>query len=213
MEKVDIRKCKLAYLEDTFELQPNLHLKLLDDWLIVDEISISEFEQQALTFFQQDLIEFGNTWNEQELRELFIGTVFALAQVKSDNFHYFSERNISAIIGDIELQGRVDAMIAKGRYEPKLPYVCMNQYKREIDPDGDINAQTLAAMLVAQEMNGHHLPVYGVSIKGAVWRFLVLNQKDYAISIGFGADTPDLFDIVRILKKLKKYVSEMVAKY
>lgn len=61
-------------------------------------------------------------------------------------------------------------------------------------------------MLVAQTLNPHQHPIYGCYVKGAVWYFLVLQDKQYMISNGYVATRDDLFDIFRVLKALKQIV-------
>jgi len=61
---------------------------------------------------------------------------------------------IGAIIatsdGDIELSGEPDGIIATGFREPEIPPMpAFTEYKRQLDPNGDLVGQTLAAMLSA----------------------------------------------------------------
>ncbi|MEO0416295.1 MAG: hypothetical protein AAF226_15215 [Verrucomicrobiota bacterium] len=49
-----------------------------------------------------------------------------------------------------ELSGEVDAVVAKGRYEPVAPYFCLHEYKPEKGRDLDPAAQVLSAMLAAR---------------------------------------------------------------
>jgi hypothetical protein len=211
MEKLEFRKWTTTALEDKFGLYQNFDSPTLNQWVQNHkEIVLSDFEIQSLLFHQSQLIKGIEGWNEQELREKFIGCIFSLVDFEQINYNYFAERELESTINDVILYGRVDALIAKGRREPKLPYFCLNQYKRDTDANGDVNGQTLAPMMAAQEINKHNFPVYGISIRGAVWRFLVLREKEYAVSRIFSADGEQLFDIFRNLKKLKEYIIEFV---
>ena len=112
---------------------------------------------------------------------------FHLSVVCIDQFQYtefvmFSERFLGARIGNYELSGYPDTIVAKGRRRPKMPYFCFHEYKKEQENKGDPAGQCLATMLVAQELNNNQPPIYGVIVKGLMWSFLVLKGKDYAIS-------------------------------
>jgi len=86
----------------------------------------------------------------------------------------------------------------------------MNEYKKEKDPQGDPGAQALAAMMVAQEQNVCQFPVYGLYVKGKLWYFMTLLGKEYGISEPYVASLEHIFDIFRILKRLKQVICEIV---
>ncbi|MCP4399230.1 MAG: hypothetical protein GY801_18250 [bacterium] len=75
----------------------------------------------------------------------------------------------------------------------------------------DPAAQALAAMLVAQELNEHHAPVYGCYIKESFWYFMVLRERAYCISEPYVATRDDIFEIFRILKVLKRIIIDLTA--
>jgi hypothetical protein len=150
-------------------------------------------------------------WNETELAYNFIGPVMALARFSTKQFNFFAERPLSGIVDGIEMGGRPDGIIASGFREPQQPYFCLQEYKKEKDPEGDPAGQVLAAMLVAQEINKHRLPVYGCYVKGEVWHFMTLENRAYAVSEGYLATRQaDLQDIFRILKFLKIIISDFI---
>ena len=68
----------------------------------------------------------------------------------------------------------------------------------------------LAAMLVAQELNEHKHPIYGCYVKGVIWYFVVLQGKEYAISLPYVAVREDIFAIVSILKALKPIIRDLI---
>ena len=88
----------------------------------------------------------------------FISPLIVLADIDDEQIGYFLERPLSAQIGDYQLSGIVDGMIATGFREPDLPLFCMHEYKRSIENQGMPDAQVLAAMLVAREINQNHKP-------------------------------------------------------
>jgi hypothetical protein len=117
---------------------------------------------------------------------------------------------LAVTIGDYELSGRVDGMIATGFRNPKKPYFCMNEYKRATDPNGDPQGQALIAMLVAQQLNENRKPMLGCFIVGSRWCFMALVGKEYAISHSFSFDDDDIFDIFRILKGLRHQIEALL---
>ncbi len=212
MEKRPFSTWSKDGLEESFGLRQIKAIASLESWLAQSaQFETDAFEKQTLARLRDSLNAKADDWNEIELSEYFIGPVLSLVNFNTDDFSIFSEREISGIVGDYEIFGAPDAMIAKGRRKPKLPYFCFHEYKREFEPKGDPAAQALAAMLVAQEMNGHRLPVYGMYVAGRNWYFMTLQEKEYAISPPFVAVLEDhLIQIMRILKALKAIVIELV---
>ncbi len=199
----------LATLDDTFALEQIAILPALEQWLDGDA-DLSDFERQALITFQGQLRLNVHDWNERELGYNFIGPVIALVKYTSKTFNFFAKRSCSGTVDDIEMGGQPDGMIASGFREPKIPYFCFQEYKKETDPKGDPAGQVLAAMLVAQELNAHHAPVYGCYVKGSLWYFMVLRNRSYCISEPYVATRDDVFDIFRILKVLKRIIADSV---
>ena len=202
----------LEELDTTFRLQVLDNSPVLEDWLTgTRQAQLSDFERQALHSFQILLHTHVYDWNETELAYNFIGPVMALADFSTKQFNFFAERAFSGTVDEIEMGGRPDGIIASGFRAPKQPYFCFQEYKKEKDPEGDPAAQALAAMLVAQELNQHRLPVYGCYVKGEVWHFMTLQERGYCISDGYLATRQtDLYDISRILQVLKQIISEFV---
>ena len=213
MKKLAFRECTLTLLDRTFGLRRVFTSRTLDQW-IQQKPSLDETEKIILKNYQELLILNSDAWNEQELALNFIGPVFGLARFSDPyRFNFFSERRIGAIVSglkeDIELSGDPDGIIATGYREPEIPMFAFSEYKRELDPSGDPAGQTLAAMLVGQTINERPQPLYGAYVVGQQWRFLVLEEKQYAISPDYSALTDDIFDIFRILKTLKQIVIEL----
>ena len=197
----------LAELDRTFSLTVVDESPVLKSWL-AGHAEISPFEQEALHSFRSLLAAHVYDWNETELAYNFIGPVMALVRFSTREFNFFSERPLSGTVDGIEMSGRPDGIIASGFREPQQPYFCLQEYKKEKDPEGDPAGQVLAAMLVAQEINQHRLPVYGCYVKGEVWHFMTLQQRAYSISEGYLATRQaDLQDIFSILKFLKTIIS------
>lgn len=158
----------LAALDETFNLKQVRKMAALETWLS-GSADLTDFERHTLVELQENLILNAHDWNERELAYNFIGPVMAFVKFTTEHSNFFVERFLSGTVDGIELGGRPDGMIASGFREPKKPYFCFQEYKKELDPEGDPAAQALAAMLVAQELNEHHAPVYGAYVNGSFW--------------------------------------------
>ncbi len=206
---LNFKNCTLALLDETFDLEQTDDNQTLQTW-IDGHAEISDVEQQVLAMLGKTLRDHVHDWNEMELIQHFIGPVFSLVNFSTRKFGLFAEREFGAVVEGVEMSGRPDGMIASGFRLPKKPYFCFQEYKKETDPAGDPAGQALAAMLVAQEINEHQHPVYGCYIRGQLWFFMVLEGKNYGISVPYAASRDDIFDIFRILKVLKQMVTEFV---
>ncbi len=205
-------ECTLENLDEILNLKPLLlnEMPILQTWLN-GASEVSEYEQKYLLTLQGYLQNNIEAWNEQELAMHFIGPVFALVQFSyAKKFNLFAERLLSGLVEGIEISGRPDGMIATGYREPKKPYFCFQEYKKDKDPNGDATAQALAAMLVAQELNEHQFPIYGCCVRGRHWYFMALQGKEYGISDSYTATKNEIYDILRILKVLKQMLIERV---
>jgi hypothetical protein len=96
-------------------------------------------------------------------------------------------------------------MIADGILEtPKTPYFYFQEYKKVKDPKGDVTAQVLEAFLIAQENNKTPNPLYGCTVSGRYWEFLIMLDKTYCISKSYDCtDNDDLLQIIAILRQFK----------
>ncbi|MCI5188615.1 MAG: hypothetical protein D3905_02215 [Candidatus Electrothrix sp. AS4_5] len=212
LPKRSFREWTLAELDRAFKLTVLDTSPVLEDWTN-GQAEISPFEQQALRSFQTLLKTHVYDWNETELAYNFIGPLMTLVRFSTKEFNFFAERPLSAVVDKVEMTGRPDGIIASGFREPQQPYFCLQEYKKEKDPEGDPAAQVLAAMLVAQELNQHQLPVYGCYVKGEVWHFLTLEERSYAISQGYLASRQaDLNEIFCILKHLKVIITACIGR-
>jgi len=205
MKPLTFKDWTLTGLEDTFGLKQIWQSDLLQQWEN-NTFQITEVENTILLQLQQSLIRGGRAWNEVELENKFISPLIMLANIDDEQIGYFLERPLSGIVGDYELSGTVDGMIATGFREPKKPYFCFHEYKRSVENQGTPDAQVLAAMLVAREMNQNALPIYGLFVVGLVWNFVLLNRQEYCISAEYTAANEDIFAIFKMLKALKQII-------
>lgn len=200
---------KLADLESTFGLRQVLTLPALEAWLTAQE-TLTDKEMMILQEFQSGLKANVFGWNEQELSLQFVGPVLTLAHFGTDRINFFAGREFRGMVAGQEMFGKPDGMIAAGQKSPEKPYFCFQEYKKNIDPDGDPFGQCLAAMLVAQSINPQTFPVYGLVVVGQQWNFMLLDGLQYAISPGYSALDDDLYHIFMMLKKLKKDILKMM---
>ena len=214
MEKDEIKKANfrdwtLTKLDKTFGMKQIFPKEsvLLQKWKEkAQKETISEFEQQTLLNLQEPLQRGGKAWNEFELENKFISPVIMTAKIDDKEIAYFLERPLEGKIGDYHLSGIVDGMIATGFREPDIPFFCMHEYKKSIENAGMPDAQALAAMMVAREMNDNKKPIYGMYIVGLIWNFMILESKEYCISKSYNAEDEEVFDIFKMLKALKQII-------
>lgn len=204
-KELKFNECTLLKLDKMFALTQVDECVTLDEWLNQDN-EISDWERQNLLFFQKVLIHNVYNWNETELIQNFIGPIFTLVNFSSKRFNYFAERGFGSKVDEVMLSGNPDGIIASGFREPEKPYFCFQEYKRHLDPKGDPAGQALAAMLVAQEINQHKHPIYGCYVVGDIWRFMLLQEREYGMSASYSATGDGIFDIFRILKVLKTFI-------
>jgi len=202
---INFNECTLFSLDKQFNLESCETLPALQSWLN-EQMEISESDRAILEKFRYPLKQYVHDWNEVELLQRFIGPIFSLIDFSSRRYNLFAGRSLKGTVEGIELGGQPDGLIASGFRKPEKPYFCFQEYKKEKDAEGDPAGQVLAAMLVAQEINEHKHPIYGCYVRGALWYFLLLQGKQYAISDGYLATRDDLFDIFRILHGVKQIV-------
>ncbi len=206
--KSNFRQWTLEALEEAFDLQQQFQHPVLDR-LFAFDYSPNEMEIYYLNLLRDNYVHYGGEdWNEVELENKFISPLFVLSQIDNRKFSYFLERDLRATVGNYELSGKVDGMIASGFRSPKKPYFCLHEYKRESDPNGDPKGQALVAMLSAQALNADEKPVLGCYVIGKVWRFIVLDGLNYTFSQTLIADSSDLLVIFRILKALRHEIEQ-----
>ena len=209
MKKVNFRDWTLDKIDEAFGTVQIVNHPTLTEWLTFD-YAVSEYQQHFLMDLQEALLIGVDDWNEVELENKFISPLIVLAKFDNRKMSYFMERELSVVLNEYELSGKVDGMIASGFRSPKKPYFCMNEYKRESDPTGDPRGQALIAMLAAQQLNDEQNIVFGCYIVGKSWRFMVLEKKEYAISKSFSADDYEILDIFRIMKGLREQIDKII---
>lgn len=196
-------------VEDLFNIQQVDALPILNEWL-APLLKTNEHEDYFLHEAKNELKKFVLQWNEDELKMFFIGPIIKMAKLETEAFKPFTQRNLIATINTIEVSGRIDFMIAKGKRTAKPPYFCIHEYKQEIGSDGEPLGQLLIAMLAAQTLNENKFPILGAYIVGRNWFFVVLEDSQYAVSPSYDAASDDIFQIFAILQKSKEIIQRFI---
>jgi hypothetical protein len=189
-------------LEQTFLLERVESMPTLENWLRA-EFPMNDVERAVIASLQENLAAEIDLWNEDELKFKFIAPFLSLVRYDTPYFHVFTQRTLSATVGDVQMTGRVDFMVATGKSKPVRPFFFLHEYKKTFAPNNNPLAQLLAEMVAAQELNSVPHPLYGLYIVGRSWFFVVLEGKKYGVSIAYDATQPDVRDILQILKAAK----------
>ncbi len=209
MEKVDKLGFDLGVIIEAFNISVPDESILLNDWLSA-EYKLDQFEQWLFDRIYARTRVDGGYWNEEELKIKFVGSVFDLADIDTKNqIKVFYERPLAANVEGYALSVVTDCMVAKPLpfNKPQKPYFFCQEFKKKRGEKNDPEAQMLTAMLIAQELNQDHVPIYGGFLFGPYWQFAILNDRTYLNSQDFNATNPDdLLKIIFILRKLKEVI-------
>ena len=204
-------------LEQTFGLKSVKTHPVMTAWLSANE-AITLEEQAKMKKLQYDLQKEISFWNEEEVKLFFINDIIRMVEFKrEDIYKTFAQRILSCSVNNIqsepvEMRGRVEMVVSAGKQKPRQPFFFIHEYK-PLRPTGasDPEGQLLSAMLTAQTLNTATYPMYGVYIQGKYWNFMILKDKDYAISESFNAaKEEDLNQIVSMLKRCKYYIEKQL---
>lgn len=201
-------------IEQEFGLQKTKKSALLEEWLTNKGFVLTALQTELMTRLQVSLEVHYQDWNEEELKLNFIAPLLTSVVNYSDSQQYqpFAERTLKAEIGNFELSGTIDWMLASGKQIPRKPFFFLQEYKRTKMADSDPLGQLLIAMLVAQTLDEQKRPVFGAYIMGKDWHFIVLdNNNTYAESKRFhGDEVQDLLDIIAILENTKHIAQKYI---
>ena len=213
-KKFSFGTATLPKVDETFGLRVVFQSETLEQWLQdAQKIQLTNFEENYCQMLQQLLQRNINSWQEQELSLHFIGPIFSIVDfTEVYRYNLFAQRYIEVEKNDFILSGTPDGLIASGYYEPKIPFFAFSEYKRQRDPNGDPAAQALAAMLAGQILNGEPIQtMYGCYVIGTDWKFMVLDGNHYCISRDYSALSHEIYDLLKILKALKKIIIKRTA--
>jgi len=166
-------------------------------------------EASRLEILRQRLALNGNDWNEEELKMHFVALLVDIVHLhEPSKVQVFYERELSAVVEDIELSAKTDLLLATplGVSTLKQPYFCLQEFKKSRATGKEPEGQMLAGMLIAQALNRNGKTVYGAYIIGRNWFFASLEGKQYQVSRQFDASSPEgirqVFSILRTIKHI-----------
>ncbi|TAE03206.1 MAG: hypothetical protein EAZ97_01775 [Bacteroidetes bacterium] len=167
----------------------------------------------AIEELRESLKEYVETWNEDELKTMFINPFVRLANFVSPNYKVFTQRPMSIKYANDSLitEGKVEFMLAKGLKTPRKPYFFLHEYKPEKRRDNDPCGQLLIAMVASQKMNDDQLPLYGIYVVGRNWFFVILDGNEYAVSKSYSAEDEEVFKIFAMLLYIKDIMEKIYA--
>lgn len=201
-------------IELTFGVNRAKKLPTLETWLTTD-MPIEDWEKKAIDRLQARLMENADNWQEDEIKSFFNIPLIDIVNFFGENEQYktFTQRILSGKLPtlegkEIDLQGRVELLVATGKQKPRQPFFFLNEYKPQLKGKNDPLGQLLIAMLVAQSKNANEKLVHGVYVIGKFWNFVVLEGKNYAISESYIATSDDIYRIFQMLKTMKEYVEK-----
>ncbi|MDZ7896828.1 MAG: hypothetical protein U5N85_02210 [Arcicella sp.] len=200
-------------VENTFDIKRQKNLPALTEWLDASGIVLSKETLSILDVLKDELLEYIEYLNEEELKVRFIGKIINLVRFDYlGRYRTFFGRQLTAETDEYILSGEVDFMVATGKMVPKQPFFFLHEYKQELKRDNDPLGQLLIAMVAAQTRNENDNPVFGCYVTGRLWFFVVLEGKNYSVSNGYNSSDADLTTIVTLLTKNKKYIEEQMVK-
>jgi len=205
-------------VEDYFNINLVFENETLNNWITVDNVHVGEEAIRTLEKLRKKASIYITTWNEDELTAYFISNILALVDFNQIQYSGFINRPVGITFEELELNGKIDFMVAMGRGVPKKPFFFLqvegNEIPKEIGkfkpekPSGDAIAQALLAMLFAQKENADNQPIYGGYINGRNWHFMILENNNYCISEAYvSTKSEDLQQIYRILMELKNRIN------
>ncbi len=160
--------------------------QLLISWLDTPPATLLPEEQPDFEELLNLVIDGADFWNEETLKMQFISPLlqrFVKLYNKQKGYAGFFDKEVSATVEGIYLKTETDFMLAKGIGDiAKTPYFHFQEYKRSKKSPPEPMAQLIEAFLIAQEVNKNGKPIYGLTIVGSIWRFVVMEGKKYAIS-------------------------------
>jgi hypothetical protein len=199
-------------VELTFDVKRVQNLTTLVDWLS-NLPQLSPIENATAQKLHTQLRIYVDQWNEEDLKMYFISQLVNLVEFHQATYRAFFDCNLKTVLMDKAIAGRVDCVLGRGLQYPLNPLFFLQEYKPQKNPTGDPLGQLLVAMLSSQKLNKDAIsPFYGCYIIGRLWFFVVLQEKEYAISDAYDvANQAHLEAIIGILKKVRIMYEEKLA--
>jgi hypothetical protein len=200
-------------VEDKFEIKRVPSLYALETWISVQN-PISDAERAILEERKNFAVFHIVEWREIDLMAQLIIPILNLVNFYTTAYRIFYDAPVRIQLNENEeIAGKLDCVVARGKINPKQPFLLIQEYKSEKFKDSDPLGQLLIAMVAAQKTDRYLAadhPRYGAYINGRNWFFVVLHGSEYAVSNAFNATKDDIFRIASILKAAKGYVEHDV---
>ena len=203
-----------------FDLVCEPSLPSLDAWMNRPVAPLSGLDLSSIMNALSNIDNRARFWSESDIKMKLIGPALVSSKLDNLKFSSFAEVTLRAqlttVTGEtIKVAGRPDIIVAMGLYEARLPYFCMQEYKRQLRAKGDPQGQMLIELLAARQINlneGKPLEVlYGAFTIGRDWIFATLEGNKYALSKTFLLDVEaDLIEVTCRLRALKYVLAEML---
>lgn len=177
----------------------------LEDWFKADE-PITDDEKDFLLDLSKRLFYNAESWNEDELKFFFISPLVHLVNFQHKHYKAFTQRKFATVIGEWQVNGIVDFVLARGEQHPEQPFFFLHEYKQERKRDNDPLGQLLIEMLVAQQLNEGQNPLYGCYVIGRYHFFVVLDEQDYSVSRSYDSSIEDILTIFRMFRFVKRQI-------
>jgi hypothetical protein len=204
----------LDALMNVFQIQEVKECDYLKNLLNVIPIPLKPSFQEIFDMLLEEIKDKGDQWNEEELKMKFIAFLFFIAEMEEKGkIQAFYERPLSLNKHGHKMVVKTDCMVATplGKNTPREPYFFLQEFKKGKGDKFDPEAQMLAAMIIAQELNQDKHPIYGAFVVGKNWVFSALNGASYCRSKQFDAsESTELLQIIFILRKLKEIILEAI---
>lgn len=195
----------LILLYDLKRFVGNNKSPLLIEWLNCGVVKLNTAEHYIFDVILKEAQEKIDGWHEEDLKMKFISFVLRLGHlVDNPTYNTYFERSIEATVEEHFLKIKTDFMVAKGILDkPQTPYFHFQEWKKHRDPTGDPVAQLLEAFLIAQQTNQNENPIYGCTVTGKFWEFIVMSEKKYFISKSYDCTEKD--DLIKIIGVLRQF--------
>lgn len=200
-------------------LAGNKAIPLMKEWTETSA-TLNDGETYLFNLITENLANKIVGWNEEMLKMNFIAQVLILGHfIETKQYKTYYENTIEAVVNGYFLKVKADMVVATGILErAETPYFYFQEYKKVKDPKGDVTAQLLEAFLIAQELNhttsrNNKNPLYGCTVIGKYWEFVIMEHQTYCISKSYDCtEQDDLMQIIAILRKFKEILETRLLK-
>jgi hypothetical protein len=218
MEKLKLSTIDLSAIQRYVALKEKPGIQY--DWLKVDEIQLSDREQQCLADLQTGLQKVQvHLFNEATLSSRAIYPLLQLAE--QDNIQIWAEVGLSAKYPQFELEGIADGVMGPsfaGRIQ--CPYFVMVETKRGVEntnPIFQLYGQLLAAAWLNNQLSQKDIQeIFGCFTIADSWTFVraevsMIESDRPGLTVEFSPEYAEKFDAPRILRILKTIILKSMA--